>query len=118
MRLVAKSQLTGSYGTVANGQEFECPDATALELLRAGCARKAGVLGTHETKAQYETKVIVPEASEVGPRSSSFRELPVPDSQPPDVAPESHRVLPKSDAPKRGAAHLGGRRGRTRSRSG
>ena len=59
MRLVCLSnQLTGSYGTVVAGEEFECEDPTAIELLRAGFVRKPG-----SPAVQYETKVIVPRSS-------------------------------------------------------
>ena len=42
MRLIANSQLSGEYGTVTAGQEFECQDAIAFELLRTNMVRKAG----------------------------------------------------------------------------
>lgn len=40
MRVVANRQLYGDYGMVEAGQEFECPDKTAHELLGAGLVRE------------------------------------------------------------------------------
>ena len=68
MRLISNIQLTGTYGTVVAGQEFECEESTARELLTAGIVRKAG-----PPVVRYETKVIAPEAPEVSARHS-FRD--------------------------------------------
>ena len=109
MLLVAGSQLTGSYGTVQAGQEFECPDGTALELLLAGRAQKAG-----QPTMRYETKVIQPgEASQVSAREA-FRHVPVSDPRPETVASEGDCVFSGADARKRGAADTGRRTGRQR----
>ena len=103
MQLTANTQLTGSYGTVVAGQEFECEEATARELLSAGMVRKTG-----PPIVRYETKVIVPEAPEVSARHS-FRDVPVSDEEPEAVAAQSHPVLRAADAPERGTADSGGR---------
>ena len=109
MRLISNTQLTGSYGTVVAGQEFECEESTARELLTAGIVRKAG-----PPAVRYETKVIVPEAPEVSARHS-FRDVPVPDEESEELASEGNRLLPAADAPERGTADSGGRGGRSRS---
>ena len=113
MRLVANTQLTGVYGTVLAGQEFECHDPTALELLQAGSVHKAG-----SPAISYETKVIAPgEAPQVSARET-FRHVPLSDEGPERVASEGDCVLPAADARQRGAADHSGRRGRSRSDSG
>jgi len=112
MRLIANSQLTGAYGTVVAGQEFDCEDATAVELVRNCVARKAA-----PPAVRYETKVIAPEAPEVSPRQP-FRHLPVSDTRPETVAPEGDLVFPvAADKSQDRAAHPGGRGGRKGPRS-
>src|ERR1700728_5145826 len=107
MRLIAVAQqLTGVYGTVTAGQEFECRDDIAAHLLRSGSARKAD-----PPRVTYETKVVVPEAPEVRPRLP-FRDVPVRHSESPPVDPESDSVLPEPDVSLPGAADSGGRRKR------
>jgi len=124
MRLIAVAhQLTGVYGTVTAGQEFECRDDLAIQLVRSGSARKAD-----PPRVTYETKVVVPEAPEghvpasgaprterespeVRPRLP-FRNVPVRHEESPPVDPESDRVLPESDVPTPGDADSGGRRKR------
>lgn len=71
MRVIANRQLTGVYGTVVAGQEFECPDEVARQLLYSGVVRKAD-----PPQVLYETKVVRP--AEVGP-TQPFRDLSVPD---------------------------------------
>lgn len=113
MRLVANTQLTGAYGTVVAGQEFECHDPTALELLRAGSVRKVG-----PPAVRYETKVISPgEAPQVSAREN-FRHMPLSDEGSETVASEGDPVLRAADVQQRGAADRSGRRGRSRSGSG
>ena len=113
MRLVCISnQLSGAYGTVVAGQEFECEDPTAIELLRAGFVRKPG-----SPAVQYETKVIVPhEAPQVSPRQP-FRHVPVSDARPETVASQGDCVFPPAADEQRGTAHSGRRTGRQGSRS-
>ena len=84
LRLVCLSNSAhGLRPTVVAGQEFECEDPTAIELLRAGFVRKPG-----SPAVQYETKVIVPHsAPQVSPRQP-FRHLPVSDARPETVASE------------------------------
>ena len=112
MRLVAGSQLTGSYGTVQAGEEFECHDATAQELLLAGLAKRAG-----PPAVRYETKVIVPSQAAFGggAASESFRDVPLPDAGPETVVAEGDYVFPDPNAPKFGAADSVRRAGRPRS---
>ena len=113
MRLVCLvAQLTGAYGTVVAGQQFECEPEIALQLLAAGFVRRVG-----PTAVQYETKVIVPEAPEVSARPG-FRHLSVPHAKPEGVASASDTVLPASGGKKRGAADPVGRHRRAGSRSG
>jgi len=107
MRLIAVAhQLTGVYGTVTAGQEFECRDDLARQLVKAGSARKAD-----PPRVTYETKVVVLEAPEVSARLP-FRDVPVRHEESPPVDPESDRVLPESDLPTPGDADSGGRRKR------
>lgn len=119
MKLIANRQLTGAYGTVAPGEEFECADEIAGELLRAYLVRPAT-----PPRVTYETKVIWPaapsqsfEAPEVSARLP-FRDVPVPDAESKAVAPESHSVLPDADVPKSGAIDSRGRGRRARSGAG
>ena len=106
MFLISNRQLTGVYGTVTPGQEFNCPEDVAKELLRAGVAHKA-----EPPKVLYETKVVRP--PEVGP-TIPFRDMPVSDQKPEEVAAAGDHVLPAADIPKQGASDSGGRRGRLR----
>jgi hypothetical protein len=113
MRLIAVAhQLTGVYGTVTAGEEFECRDDLAKQLVRSGSARKAA-----PPRVLYETKVVVPEAPEVGARPP-FRNVPVHHAESPPVAPEGDPVLPAADLPAPGAADSGGRGKRKRFGSG
>ena len=107
MRLISnRPQLHGSYGTVVFGQQFEVEEDVARQLLRSGAARLPD-----PPRVLYETKVVVPEAPEVGARLP-FRDVPLPDPQPPAVAAEGDSVLPAADVPQPGTAHPGGRRKR------
>src|SRR4029077_235206 len=109
MNLIANRQLTGEYGTVNPGQEFEARDQIAEDLLRRGLVRRA-----EPPRIEYETKVIVPEASEVSPRQP-FRHLPVPDQKSTDVATESDRLFSAANLPAMRADDSGGRGIRPRS---
>ena len=40
MRVIANRQLTGHYGMVTAGQEFEAEDDVARQLLRAGLVKR------------------------------------------------------------------------------
>jgi hypothetical protein len=86
MKLIANRQLTGVYGTVGPGEAFECDDELAQELLRAGVVRKA-----EPPRVLYQTKAVSP--PEVGP-AIPFRDLPVPDAKPQEVAAQGDPVLP------------------------
>lgn len=105
MKLIANRPITGDYGTVVPGQDFEPTDERAHDLLKRGLARKK-----EEPVIQYETKVVTPEAPEVSPRHP-FRDVPVPDAEPEDVAPEGDSGVPDADVQNGGNAHSG-RRGR------
>jgi len=112
MKLIANRQLTGTYGTVAPGEEFECPDEVAGELLRAMLARPAA-----PPRVTYETKVIwpaLPEALGVSPRLP-FRDLSLSDPQPPPLAAPSCTVLPITDIHAQGNVDHRGRGRRARS---
>ena len=41
MKVIALRQLTGDYGRVHAGQQFEAPDDVAAELLRRGLVHRA-----------------------------------------------------------------------------
>lgn len=125
MLLITHRQRTGHYGTIIPGQQFDCPDdIEALDLIERGAAHRAEPPKviyetkptTYETKPIiYETKVIVPDTESVptanggGPRPPfrSVSDLPVPDAQPPAVAPASDPLLPGSDLPESGDADRG-----------
>ena len=85
MRVIANRQLTGHYGVVTIGQEFEADDDVARQLLRNGLVKKPD-----PPAMVYETKVIVPEVPEATPRDA-FRDVPLPDAEQADVAPEGDR---------------------------
>ena len=85
MRLIANRQLTGHYGVVTIGQEFEADDDVARQLLRNGLVKKPDL-----PAMVYETKVIAPEVPEAAPRDT-FRDVPLPDAEQADVAPEGNR---------------------------
>lgn len=69
MRLVCVAQqLTGEYGTVIAGQEFECRDETGKQLVLSRLARKPG-----SPRIAYETKPASFEAPEVSPRMKRMR---------------------------------------------
>lgn len=113
MTLIANRQLTGDYGTVHAGQVFTVTDEVGLQLISNGVARRPD-----PPRVLYETKVIVPEAPEVSARQSLFRDLPVSDPEPKNLAPQSHRELPVADVCKPRTSHPGGRGGRARSGAG
>lgn len=111
MKLIADRQLTGEYGTVTPGQEFEVRDEIGTDLLRRNLVRTAA-----PPRVEYDTKVIRPaEAPEVGARETPFRHVPVPDEEPENLAEESRRVLSGADLSEAGTHDPGGRRGRARS---
>lgn len=104
MRLVCiAQQLTGDYGTVTAGQEFECREDVAMQLIRGGKARKPG-----SPRVLYETKPASFEAPEVSPRQP-FRDSSVPDQKSEELAPESDSMFSGPDLPVQGNAHRGGR---------
>lgn len=112
MKLIARCQLTGSYGTVYAGQTFETDDQTALHLMRNNMAHKAD-----PPKIEYEVQAIRPqEAPEVSPREP-FRDSNLPYEEPAQLAPESNRILPQPDLPTAANADHRRRRGRPRSGS-
>ena len=118
MRIIANRQLSGVYGTVVDGQEFEVADDIALQLLAANLVRKPGpprVL--YDSKVSYQTKVVIPEASEVGPRQP-FRDVPLSHQEPPIVVTESDPVLPAADVSEQGTADTSRRGKRSGSASG
>src|SRR3954453_18400485 len=91
MRVIANRQLTGHYGVVTTGQEFDADDDVARQLIRNGLVKRPD-----PPAMVYETKVIVPEVPEAAPRDA-FRDLPVPDPQSAGVAPEGNRELSDAD---------------------
>ena len=108
MRVIANRQLTGHYGVVTMGQEFDAEDDVARQLLRAGLVKRPD-----PPAMVYETKVIVPEAPEAAPRDA-FRDMPLSDAEPQEVASESDRMLPAADLPAARIAHPVGRGRRSR----
>jgi len=91
MRVIANRQLTGHYGMVTAGQEFEAEDDVARQLLRAGLVKRPD-----PPAMVYETKVIVPEVPEAAPRDV-FRDVSLPDSEPAVMAAEGDQELSAAD---------------------
>lgn len=137
MRLIAKCQLTGDYGSVNEGDQIDVPDEVGRHLLANGHAvpadppRKlyeAKALQPETPSRTYQTKVIVPqtppraietkqqsEASPDAPAEGSlpFRDMPLPDEEPADVAPAGHPLLSGAELPE-GETGIIDRRGRRR----
>lgn len=108
MRLIANRQLSGAYGVVTAGQVFECDDEIARTLMENGVAYRP-----QPPRILYQTKVVRPEAPEVGPRPP-FRDLPLPNAEPKVVSATSNPVLPGTDVPESRASNpvrWGGRKG-------
>src|SRR5579885_2969659 len=112
MKLFANRQLTGDYGTVAPGEQFECADEIGHQLVSRGLAhladppkvlyeskpaeRTAPVV-TFETPAVLiESPAVSLEAPGVSARDP-FRDLPMSNAKPQELAAESDRVFPESD---------------------
>lgn len=110
MRLISNRQLTGDYGSVAAGEQFECSEDVGAHLLRQGSARRAD-----PPRILYDTKIVVPEAPTVGARLP-FRNCPLHNPESAPVAPEGDSVLPAADVPEgtQGTTDPVRRRGRPR----
>ena len=101
MRVIANRQLTGHYGVVTAGQEFDADDDVARQLLRAGLVKRPD-----PPVMLYETKVVSPEAPEAAPREA-FRDVPLSDAEPTHVAGECNPEfsepnvsVPRTDTPR------------------
>ncbi len=97
MILIANQQLTGDYGTVFDGECFECAPEVGEKLIASGLAHPRYAPGV-----QYETKVVTPEAplitQEVKPQSAlPFRDLSDPHEGPPALAAVRDAVRAVSD---------------------
>src|ERR1019366_5755395 len=112
MRLIANRQLTGHYGVVTIGQEFEADDDVARQLLRNGVVKKPD-----PPALVYETKVIAPEVPEAAPRDI-FRDVPLPDAESPGVAGEGDREFSAANFQPQRTDDPGGRTGRKASGAG
>ena len=112
IRLIANRQLTGHYGVVTIGQEFEAEDDVARQLLRNGLVKKPDL-----PSMVYETKVIAPEVPEAAARDT-FRDVPLPDAEQTDVAPEGDREFSAANFQPQRTDDPGGRGGRKASGSG
>lgn len=110
MKLIALTQLTGVYGSVETGQEFEVADDLAKELLRLGHVRASA-----PPPVVYETKVIVPQEAPTVAARRPFRHVPVPDEEPSLLAPGSDPMLQNADLSEPGIIDPGRRSGRARS---
>lgn len=108
MKLIANRQLTGVYGTVAAGDQFECSDEIGEQLVTSKLAHKA-----EPPTVVYETKQVVPsEAPEVRPERP-FRNVHVPDTQSEEVVAAGDSELSESELPTARTADTGRRRGRS-----
>ena len=112
MRVIANRQLTGHYGMVTVGQEFEAEDDVARQLLRAGLVKRPD-----PPAMVYETKVIEPEVPEAALRDI-FRDVSRPDAEQTGVAREGDQELPMPDLPAQRTDDPRGRSGRKASGSG
>ena len=114
MRIVCVApQLTGDYGTVVQGQEFEVDELIGSQLVRNGHARRAD-----PPRIVYQTKVVTPESATVAleapgvsPRPP-FRDVPMLNPESPRVAPASDPLLSGPDVCKPGTPYRSGRRRR------
>lgn len=102
MNVIANSQLTGIYGTVAKDEPFNCPDEVAKELLANRKVRLAG-----KPIVRKEIKVIKP--PEVGP-TVPFRDGSLSDSEPKIVPSSSNKKLSRADSSRQRTSHSRGRR--------
>lgn len=94
VRLIALSQLSGNYGVVQAGQEFEADDDTARELLHRGYVKHAA-----DPQVVYETKVITPEEAPKVSARRPFRHGTVRDEKPKAVDTENAGIVPPPDVP-------------------
>jgi len=111
-KLKALRQIVGDYGNIAAGQEFEVDEETAAHLETLGVVEPRVVYASGPLL--YSTKVVTPEAPEVGARPA-FRDVPLRNAKPAAVATEGDSVLPEPDVPVQGAADSGRWAGRKRS---
>lgn len=111
MRLIAHRQLTGDYGTVTPGMEFECEEGIGRSLQARGLASAIPF-------RSYETKVVVPALPEVRPLPDKpFRDVPDSDDAEPDaLATVRDSVREASEVPEPGDTHPVERRKRGRPR--
>lgn len=94
MKLIAVTQLSGNYGVVQAGQEFEADADTARELLQRGYVKHAA-----DPQIVYETKVIVPEEAPKVSARRPFRHGVVRDAQSSPVDTQDAPVVPPADVP-------------------
>ena len=108
MILIADRQITGDFGRVTPGTEFECDAATAAHLLDRNLAHRPAA-----PRVVYEVKVIAPEAPAVA-SEGPFRDVLVHHAEPPTVAPQGDSGMESADVPEQRTADTGRRRGRPR----
>lgn len=95
VKLIALSPLSGNYGVVQAGQEFEADDDTARELLQRGYVKHAA-----DPHVTYETQALEPqETPEVSPRRP-FRHGVMRHAKPPKLDSENAGIVPPPDVPK------------------
>lgn len=95
VKLIALSALSGNYGVVQCGQEFEADDDTARELLQRGYVKHAA-----DPQVTYETQALEPsETPEVSPRRP-FRHGALRHAKPPKLDTEDAPVVHEPDIPK------------------
>jgi hypothetical protein len=83
-KLIALTQLSGVYGVVPAGHEFEVEDQLARDLLKLGYVKHAT-----DPEVTYETQALAPqEAPELKPRRP-FRHGVMRHAQPSPVDPEN-----------------------------
>lgn len=120
--------LLGVYGAVVEGQQFECPDDVAKQLLAKGYVRRplepamtyeVKVIEASPAPMRYETKVIQPSFSAAAHETKEGDRLAVsdgdlPDGQPAGVGTEDVAVLPGADVSESRIGHRRGRSGKRR----
>jgi hypothetical protein len=112
MWVKAIRSLEGDYGSRKPGEEFQCDDHIAAQLLESGRVTHALL-----PKVEYEVKVIRPIAPEVSAREP-FRNLPVSHQESQELATEVDSVFSGPELSQRGTADTRGRGRRKGSDSG
>lgn len=94
-RLIALTQLSGNYGVVQAGHEFQTDDETARELLRRAYVKHAA-----DPEVTYETQALTPSEAPTVSARRPFRHGVVRNAKPQAVDTKDDRELPEADVRK------------------